>query len=85
MRLVARLSTLARRSGYQGLPEDFTGWNAQPLQVRAVQTNGYDCGMWVLAVILSVLQGHETTSMGESHIEALRSCILHLILQLEIE
>lgn len=85
MRLVARLSTLARRNGFQGLPEDFTGWNAQPLQVRAVQTNGYDCGMWVLAVILSVLQGHETTSMGESHIEALRSCILHLILQLEIE
>lgn len=61
MFLIARLSILARRHGFDFMQDDLTAWSAHPLQVKAVQTNGYDCGIWVLAAILSVLQGYETT------------------------
>lgn len=83
MRLIARLSTLARRNGFLGVQNDFEAWSAYPLLLQSVQTNGYDCGMWVLAVVLSVLRGYDTTSMREIHIEPLRKCVVNLILQLE--
>ncbi|KAF7977559.1 hypothetical protein HWV62_3356 [Athelia sp. TMB] len=83
MCLVARLSVLAGRNGHSCIQDDFTEWSAYPLSLQAVQTNGYDCGVWVLAVILSVLQGYSTSSMREKHIEPLRRCILNLVLQLE--
>lgn len=83
MHLIALISTLASRNGHPCAQTDFTAWTAYPLQLQAVQTNGYDCGMWILAMILSVLQGYNSTSMVEADIEVLRTCISHLILQLE--
>lgn len=83
MCLVARISTLATRNGLLCAQNDFTAWTAHPLQLQAMQTNSYDCGMWVLAIILGILQGYNSTSMTEVHIEVLRRCILNLILQLE--
>ncbi|KZP33320.1 hypothetical protein FIBSPDRAFT_882069 [Athelia psychrophila] len=65
MTLVARLCCIARKNGCVCLQYDFEGWDARPLIARAVQTNGYDCGIWVLAVIHSVLMGYDHTSCGE--------------------
>lgn len=85
MRLVARLSTLSCRNGFPCAQDDFTAWKAYPLHLQAVQTNGYDCGVWVLAIVLAVLRGYDMTSMQETDIEPLRKCILNLVLQLELE
>lgn len=85
MTLVARLSIIAGRNGFPCIQDDFTAWRAYPLHLQGIQTNGYNCGIWVLAAILAVLQGYDTTSMRETHIESLCTCIFNLILQLEQE
>lgn len=82
MNLVARLSCVARQQGHPCLQYDFNGWTAQPLLTSCAQWNGFDCGVWVLAVMQSVLQGYDTTSLEQTDIAAFRKHILHLILKL---
>ena len=41
-------------------------------QTRALQTNGYDCGLWVLATVAAVLRGHDATGLTESNMLSLR-------------
>ncbi|KZP13887.1 hypothetical protein FIBSPDRAFT_669407, partial [Athelia psychrophila] len=65
MNLISRLSCIARQNGHSCSQYSFEGWTAHPLLVRAVQRNAYNCGVWVLAVINSVLQGYHTTSCTE--------------------
>lgn len=83
MRLVARLSIIACKNGHPCAKDDFSTWTAHPLQLHTVQTNGYDCSVWIIAVILSVLRGYDTTGMTEDHIELLRRSILNLVMGLE--
>ncbi|KAN0087822.1 hypothetical protein V8E55_006443 [Tylopilus felleus] len=54
MMLIARLLGLAHRhhSDVQPVPSD---WTARPLVVEALQTNNFDCGVWILAVIAATL------------------------------
>jgi len=36
------------------------------LQIERLQTNDYDCGLWVLASVAAVLRGHNATGLTES-------------------
>ena len=52
------------------------------LQTERIQTNDYDCGLWVLASVAAVLRGHDATGLTESNMLAfryyLRSCVLSI-------
>lgn len=37
-----------------------------------MQTNGYDCGVWVLAAIAAALQGYHVPGMAEYEVRSLR-------------
>ncbi|KIK15256.1 hypothetical protein PISMIDRAFT_115435 [Pisolithus microcarpus 441] len=45
--------------------QDFGEWMAFPVLLHAIQTNGYDSGLWVLAQIVAVLRGCEITGLRE--------------------
>ena len=51
-------------------------------QTRALQTNDYDCGLWVLASIAAVIQGHDAMGLVESDMPAFRrylqACVLSI-------
>lgn len=49
------------------------------LQIQAVQTNDYDCGVWVLACIAAVLKGYQVTGLREEDMGAFRSFMLSLV------
>jgi len=40
------------------------------LQIERLQTNDYDCGLWVLASVAAILQGHNATGLTESEMLA---------------
>lgn len=82
MNLIARLSCIARKNGQPCSQYNFEAWTARPLLTHAVQLNGHDCGVWVLAVMDSVLQGYHGTSCREADIPGLRRFILNQLLLL---
>lgn len=82
MTLVVRLLTIAGANGHEIAQLDFQGWKAHPVMVRSVQTNSYDCGIWVLAGIWAVLRGFEVTSHTEASISRVRFSLLVAILAL---
>ncbi|KIM67521.1 hypothetical protein SCLCIDRAFT_69683, partial [Scleroderma citrinum Foug A] len=49
-------------------------------QTECLQTNDYNCGLWVLANTAAVLQGHDATGLMEGDMLAFRyylqSCVL---------
>ncbi|KAI6034740.1 hypothetical protein BKA83DRAFT_4487730 [Pisolithus microcarpus] len=64
MKLVSRLFMIAVAKSM--VPErDLGDWTAFPVLLNATQTNGYDCGLWVLAQIATVLRGYEITGLRE--------------------
>ncbi|KAG0697548.1 hypothetical protein DFH29DRAFT_811561, partial [Suillus ampliporus] len=56
MKFVCRLLMVARQRD-KNVHIDLDGWVAHPLTLKPLQTNGYDCGIWVLATIIAVLRG----------------------------
>ncbi|KAJ7309971.1 hypothetical protein DFH08DRAFT_719066 [Mycena albidolilacea] len=86
MLLVTRMAVLAHRHGYplhistQDLGE---AWIAQPLfDGRPLQSNGYDCGIWVVCMIGALLRGHADTSLVEMNMGAVRRVLSDHILTL---
>ncbi|KAG6376561.1 hypothetical protein JVT61DRAFT_1537 [Boletus reticuloceps] len=57
-------------------------WQARPLVTVPVQTNNYDCGIWVLATVAATLRGFHVTSLTERDMPAFRAylhiCVLSL-------
>ena len=51
-------------------------------QDQALQTNGYDCGVWVLCVIAAVLRGYAIPAISETHLPAMRRLLCDLVLSL---
>lgn len=51
------------------------------LQTHSVQTNGHDCGLWVLAWIAAILRGYETVAscVDENLMPTWRNVLGHLI------
>ncbi|KAF4568584.1 hypothetical protein EYR40_010011 [Pleurotus pulmonarius] len=50
------------------------------VQVKGVQSNGYDCGVWILSTIAAVLQGYEVSGMTEDEISQFRHELLRAVL-----
>lgn len=71
MRLITRLVLMANK--HQEPCRVITeGWTAKPLCISPVQTNGYDCGVWVLAAIAAVLQGYHAPGIAEAQVRLFR-------------
>ncbi|KAG1724201.1 uncharacterized protein EDB91DRAFT_1239990 [Suillus paluster] len=62
MKLICRLLMVAHQRD-QEVHIDMDGWVACPLTVRPLQTNGYDCRVWILAAIIAVLHGRQITDL----------------------
>ncbi|KAG2115640.1 hypothetical protein DEU56DRAFT_932629 [Suillus clintonianus] len=84
MKLVGRLILLARKHHHH-LPVDLEGWVARPLNIQPLQTNSYDCGIWVLAAIVAVLRGRHVTGVREADIGDLRHYLSMLVLSLPLD
>ncbi|KAH7905365.1 hypothetical protein BJ138DRAFT_1138299 [Hygrophoropsis aurantiaca] len=81
MMLISRLLAIAQKH-HGVIWRDMSGWIARPVQ--PTQTNGFDCGVWVLAAITSVLRGFEATGMHESQMAAMRRFIRALVLSIPV-
>ncbi|KAG2156682.1 uncharacterized protein EDB93DRAFT_1238950 [Suillus bovinus] len=81
MNLIARLSSIAqqRRGSH---PVDLTGWVACPLTVHPLQTNSYDCGLWVLAALAAVLRGAHTPGIYEKDMISFRHYVRTLVVRI---
>ncbi|EIW58944.1 cysteine proteinase, partial [Trametes versicolor FP-101664 SS1] len=69
--LVVKLGKLARANN-QNAPIADTGWEGYPATLSKLQTNSYDCGVWVVGCIVAVLDGHTTLYGEESQIAGFR-------------
>ncbi|KAF8444153.1 hypothetical protein L210DRAFT_3611346 [Boletus edulis BED1] len=57
-------------------------WQARPLVMVPVQTNNYDCGIWVLATVAATLRGFHVTSLTERDMPAFRAYLHNCVLSL---
>lgn len=48
-----------------------------PSQDEALQTNLYDCGLWVLATIAAALRGFDVTGFAEADMPWFRKYLLN--------
>ncbi|KAG1888274.1 hypothetical protein F4604DRAFT_1877402 [Suillus subluteus] len=81
MNLIARLSSIAHQ--WRGSDRiDLKGWVARPLTLDPLQTNGYDCGLWVLATLAAVLWGAHRSGMCEEDMIAFQHYIRTLVMRL---
>jgi hypothetical protein len=97
--LVLRLGKIAAAHGHS-IDVTESGWTASPTsvslffelnntftdnyQVDCLQTNGYDCGVWVLASIAAVLRGFDVTGFSETDIPWFRQFIMYHVLSLPV-
>jgi len=49
-----------------------------------MQTNGYDCGLWVLAQVAAVLRGYDITNLREEDMGGFRQYLQSLILSIPV-
>ncbi|RDB29776.1 hypothetical protein Hypma_013855 [Hypsizygus marmoreus] len=84
MNLITSLVINANRHGHHLPVVVEEGWTAVPLTVRPVQTNGYDCGLWVLAAIAGVLRGYHAPRPDERVMQVLRDILRRRILGLPL-
>ncbi|KAJ7583948.1 hypothetical protein C8J56DRAFT_789979 [Mycena floridula] len=75
------LASIAR-AHHRHLPLDMSAaWTASPLLTSAVQTNNYDCGLWVISIIAAVLRDAHVTSLTEADMPAFRA-LCHRLTQI---
>jgi hypothetical protein len=99
MYLMERMVLVAGQHGYL-IPFSKEDWTARPIQVlmlshyqglltvrqiRALQSNTFDCGVWVITYIASVLRGHLVNNLREDDMPHLRRQIHLLIQQLPLQ
>ncbi|KAG2125361.1 uncharacterized protein EDB93DRAFT_1244054 [Suillus bovinus] len=78
MKLIVRLFNIARQHDRAfRVNIDFDGWIARPLI-----TNGYDCGVWVLAMIAATLRGCHSTALKEDNMPAFCHYLRTLVLSI---
>ncbi|KAJ7727050.1 hypothetical protein B0H14DRAFT_2410313 [Mycena olivaceomarginata] len=85
MLLITRLVILASRHRHPlhvSTPQE-TPWIARPLVSGAhLQSNGYDCGLWVLCGMASVMRGYALSGVSEAQMDHIRRIFLKFILTL---
>ncbi|KAJ8076923.1 hypothetical protein AAF712_011238 [Marasmius tenuissimus] len=79
---VSRLTEMARSQGqkivYESL-ECLSDWVARPLRLSAVQHNGYDCGLWILWVMVGIFRGYDYAHLEERDVSKFRWFLKRLI------
>ncbi|KAG2054503.1 hypothetical protein BDR06DRAFT_1049502 [Suillus hirtellus] len=83
MKLVCRLLMVACQRGKE-VHIDLDGWVARPLNLKPYQTNGYDCGVWILAAMIAVLRGHHVTGLREDEMSDLRHYLRTRVLAIPV-
>lgn len=81
MEFTTRLVLLANQNGHP-LHIVTEEWTARPVLIQPRQTNGFDCGLWVLSNITAVLSGYPVTGLAEADICTLRHLFLQHLLAL---
>ncbi|KAK1217897.1 hypothetical protein PQX77_019429 [Marasmius sp. AFHP31] len=76
--LVLLLTTNASDQGY-AIELKLSEWIARPLVVSPLQTNSYDCGVWVLWITLATLRGYDAAHINEGDIRFFRRYMSRLI------
>ncbi|KAG2096052.1 uncharacterized protein F5147DRAFT_747619 [Suillus discolor] len=71
IRLIARFIAIARQHGHH-VHIDLEGWVARPLNIKCLQNNDFDCGLWILAAIFAVVRGSHITGLHERDMDNLR-------------
>ncbi|KIM62208.1 hypothetical protein SCLCIDRAFT_25141 [Scleroderma citrinum Foug A] len=80
MWLVCHLSSIAtRKMGTGTSRQDRGDWMARPILLEPRQTNGHDCGVWVLAQMAAILRGYDITDVKENNITHFRHFLRVLI------
>jgi hypothetical protein len=52
------------------------------MQLEAIQTNDFDCGVWVLACIAAILRGYHVTGLHQENMVGFRDFLCRQILYL---
>jgi Ulp1 family protease len=47
-------------------------------QILPIQTNEYDCGVWVLTSIVAILRGYHVSGVNEDFMESMRQYLAAL-------
>ena len=81
MELIQQFKQIAKDMGQPLTMEQEGGWTAQPIVSAKLQHNGVDCGVWVLAIVATVLRGYFMTSVSEKEMAQLRT-LLHDLIQI---
>ncbi|KAJ7833510.1 hypothetical protein B0H14DRAFT_2591414 [Mycena olivaceomarginata] len=85
MLLITRMVVLANRN-HHSLPAatEEDEWISRPLVplIPPLQKNVYDCGVWVLSVILSVLRGYVNPGVSEEQMGQVRQLFSSYVLNL---
>ncbi|KAI0669310.1 hypothetical protein C8Q78DRAFT_1095812 [Trametes maxima] len=76
--LVHKLRRLATEHGYD-MDDLDDHWVTYPLVTKALQHNGWDCGVWVLACIGALLCGYHTIELSEEEIAEYRCRLVALV------
>ncbi|KAH7905288.1 hypothetical protein BJ138DRAFT_1017919 [Hygrophoropsis aurantiaca] len=83
MQLVSRMLVNANRR-HGPFQVDMSGWTAKPIMDHALQTNSYDCGLWVLAIIAAVIRGSHWTDLQEGDMPAFQHYLQILVLSIPV-
>lgn len=84
MILITHLVLIANKHGCPLHIVTEEGWTAHPISVECVQTNGVDCGLWVLATITAILRGYHAAGLAEGDMSRFRTLLLDNILVLPL-
>ncbi|KAI0703077.1 hypothetical protein C8Q76DRAFT_801927 [Earliella scabrosa] len=79
--LMYRLRRLAGEQGFAMRSLEDRDWVAYSIASRRLQSNGYDCGVWVLACIAALLRGYETIDISEKDVGKFRARLLGLLVE----
>ncbi|KAG1792064.1 uncharacterized protein HD556DRAFT_588299 [Suillus plorans] len=74
MRLIERYLTIARQR-HSDVQIDLEDWRG-----RMLNTNAYDCGLWILAAMIAVLRGRHFSNLHEAQMSDLRHYLRSLVL-----
>ncbi|KAF9231589.1 hypothetical protein BU15DRAFT_90869 [Melanogaster broomeanus] len=83
MKLITRLLNIAKRKNRE-IQGGSIDWIARPTSTLPLQTNGHDCGIWVLATIAAVLRGYDATGLKETDMPAFRHYLRALVLSIPV-
>ncbi|KAF8166444.1 hypothetical protein K438DRAFT_1616889 [Mycena galopus ATCC 62051] len=81
MVLITRMVVLANRHGHPlHVSTEEDAWIARPLfhETRRLQYNDFDCGVWVLGMIASVLRGFHTNNLTEALMPQFRALLMDM-------